>query len=90
MSLNNLGNRLSDLGRREEALAATQEAVEILKPFFLQQPLAFSSWLAIMLRNYARNAEEAGQEPDSTLVQPILDVFEAMQAQSPSEGTSNP
>jgi hypothetical protein len=29
MSLNNLGARLSDLGRREEALAAAQEAVDI-------------------------------------------------------------
>jgi hypothetical protein len=35
MSLNNLGNRLSDLGRREDALAAAQEAARIesrLKP----------------------------------------------------------
>ena len=30
MSLNNLGNRLSELGRREEALAAAREAVELL------------------------------------------------------------
>jgi tetratricopeptide (TPR) repeat protein len=29
MSLNNLGASLSQLGRREEALAATQEAVDI-------------------------------------------------------------
>ena len=29
MSLNNLGDRLSALGRREEALAASEEAVEI-------------------------------------------------------------
>jgi hypothetical protein len=29
MSLNNLANRLSDLGRREEALAAAQEAEEL-------------------------------------------------------------
>jgi tetratricopeptide (TPR) repeat protein len=29
VSLNNLGICLSDLGRREEALAATQEAVDI-------------------------------------------------------------
>jgi hypothetical protein len=47
MSLNNLGIRLSDLGRREEALAATQEAVNIsatarghaeLEPTFREVP----------------------------------------------------
>jgi tetratricopeptide (TPR) repeat protein len=31
MSLNNLGAMLSALGRREEALAATQEAVDIYR-----------------------------------------------------------
>jgi hypothetical protein len=41
VSLNNLGNRLSELGRREEALAAAQEAVAIRRQLAQQHPEAF-------------------------------------------------
>jgi hypothetical protein len=41
MSLNNLGRDLSNLGRREEALAATQETVDIYRHLAQTRPDAF-------------------------------------------------
>jgi hypothetical protein len=46
MSLNNLGAMLSNLGRREEALAATQEAVDIRRRLAQTRPDAFLPDLA--------------------------------------------
>ena len=50
-SLNNLGNRLSELGRREDALAAAQEAVEICRRLAAERPDAFRPDLAGSLNN---------------------------------------
>ena len=49
MSLNNLGNRLSDLGRREEALQAAEEAVGLYRELAAQRPDAFLPYLATSL-----------------------------------------
>ncbi|MEZ5382633.1 MAG: tetratricopeptide repeat protein [Microthrixaceae bacterium] len=38
MSLNNLGNRLSELGRRTEALEPTQEAVTLYRELAADNP----------------------------------------------------
>jgi tetratricopeptide (TPR) repeat protein len=46
MSLNNLANRLSDLGRREEALEKAQEAVRIREQLAKARPDAFLPDLA--------------------------------------------
>jgi tetratricopeptide (TPR) repeat protein len=48
---NNLGVRLSELGRREEALAATQEAVEVYGKLAQARPDAFLADLASSLNN---------------------------------------
>src|SRR5262249_60366487 len=45
-SLNNLGIRLSNLGRREDALAASQEAVDIRRRLAQTRPDAFLPDLA--------------------------------------------
>jgi tetratricopeptide (TPR) repeat protein len=47
--LHNAGKRLSDLGRREEALQAFQEAVEIRRRLAVQRPDAFLPALAASL-----------------------------------------
>ena len=78
MSLNNLGNRLSDLGRREDALAAANEAVRALRPHFLQHPAAFADWMVTMVRNYLQYAEAAGVEPDEALLAPIAEALEGL------------
>jgi nucleoside phosphorylase/tetratricopeptide (TPR) repeat protein len=49
--LNNLGARLSDLGRREEALQATQEAVGLRRTLAEHNPDAFRPDLAGSLNN---------------------------------------
>jgi tetratricopeptide (TPR) repeat protein len=49
MSLSNLGIRLSNLGRREEALAASQEAVDIYRRLAQTGPDAFLPDLATSL-----------------------------------------
>jgi len=54
LSLNNLGNRLSNLGRLDEALAASQEAVAIRRRLAENHPNAF-------LPNLARSLGGLGQ-----------------------------
>ena len=48
---------LSDLGRREEALAAAQEAVEIYRRLAAERPDAFLPDLAMSLNNLGEQAE---------------------------------
>jgi tetratricopeptide (TPR) repeat protein len=52
-ALNNLGSRLSELGRSEPALAATEEALEIFRRLADASPGAFESDLARALLNYS-------------------------------------
>ena len=54
--LNNLGNRLSDLGRREDALAAAQEAVDLYRQLAADRPDAFLPDLAMSLNNLGRQS----------------------------------
>jgi hypothetical protein len=79
-SLNNLATFLSNLGQREAALAAAQEAVAILSPFFLALPSAFAQWMATMVGNYLKYAEQSQREPDAALLVPISEKFEALQS----------
>ena len=51
MSLNNLSVRLADLGRREEALAAIEEAVTLRRQLAAARPDAFPPDLAASLNN---------------------------------------
>lgn len=60
-SLNNLGIRLSGLGRREEALAATGEAVEIRRRLAVARPDAFEPDPARALCGYDRDTPERGR-----------------------------
>jgi len=54
MSVNNLANRLSEPGRREDALAAATEAVTIRRDLARARPEAFTPNLGISLNNLAR------------------------------------
>ena len=71
MSLNNLSNCLNALGRREEALAASEEAVRILKDHFLDLPAAYAKSMQTVVRNYLRHCQAIGNEPDKALLGPI-------------------
>jgi len=64
MSLNNLGNCLSDLGRREEALEPTEEAVEIYRQLAKSNPDAFMPALATSLNTRGGTGGYRGGSPD--------------------------
>jgi len=85
--LNNLGARLSRLGRREEALDVTLEAVRIHRILAQQRPEAFRAYLAGSLNNlgialselgrreHALNATEEAVQHYRALVQQHHDAF---------------
>ena len=64
-SLNNLANRLSDLGRREEALAAAQEAAELCRALAQSRPDAFTPNLAGSLNNLALRLSGLGRREEA-------------------------
>lgn len=84
-SLNNVANHLSELGQREAALAAAQEAVSLLAPFFLALPQAFADWMVVAARNYREYAEQLNQQPDADLLLPIIEKLNALQSQTGGE-----
>ncbi|HEV8579755.1 MAG TPA: tetratricopeptide repeat protein [Thermoanaerobaculia bacterium] len=60
-----LGNRLSDLGRREDALVATREAVEIYRQLAQLRPDAFRPDLATSLNNLGNRLSDLGRREDA-------------------------
>ncbi|AEM88595.1 tetratricopeptide repeat protein [Streptomyces violaceusniger] len=60
-SLNDLSNRLGDLGRWEEALKAIEEAVEIRRGLARDRPDAFRPELAMSLNNLAVRLGKLGR-----------------------------
>ncbi len=64
-SLNNLAKFLSDLGQREEALQAAQEAVAMRRELAAQRPDAFRPDLATSLNNLANFLSELGQREEA-------------------------
>ncbi len=64
-SLNNLANRLSDLGRREDALNAAEEAVSIRRRLASERPDAFIPDLAMSLHTLAIRLLETGKANDA-------------------------
>ena len=78
MSLNNLSVFYSEVGERAEALKAAREAVEMLSPFFLNLPAGHARLMASCLRTYLQACEQNEQEPETVLLAPILQVFEAL------------
>ena len=63
--LNNLGNRLGDLGRREEALQATDEAVGLHRQLASQCPDAFLPDLASSLNNLGNRLSALGRREEA-------------------------
>ena len=62
---NNLANRLSDLGRREDALAAVEEAVRLRRTLAAARPDAFTPGLAGSLNNLANFLSALGRREDA-------------------------
>ena len=64
LSLNNLGNRYSELGRRQEALAPTEEAVKIRRELAKTNP-AFQGDLASSLTNLGVRYRNLGRRQEA-------------------------
>ena len=64
-SLNNLSVRLGNLGRREDALAAIQEAVAIRRELAAARPDAFRPALATALTNLSNQLAGLGRREDA-------------------------
>ena len=65
MSLNNQSNRLSGLGRREEALAAIDEAVTIRRALAETRPAVFASRFANSLEIQATILSALGRDAEA-------------------------
>jgi len=64
-SLNNLSNSLADLDRREEALAAVEEATRIFRILAVIRPGGFLSALADSLHNQSLRLTALGRQEDA-------------------------
>jgi len=64
-NLNNLANRLSDAGQREEALRIAGEAVKLYSELATANPDAFRPGLAICLNTLAVRLSETGQRQEA-------------------------
>jgi tetratricopeptide (TPR) repeat protein len=63
--VNNLANRLSDLGRREEALTAAEEAVRLRRTLAASRSDAFTADLAASLNNLATMLSALGRREEA-------------------------
>ena len=83
-SLFNLGGRLSELGRREDALAAAQEATDIYRRLAAARPDAFLPDLAMSLNNLGGRLSELGRREDAlAAAQEATDIYRRLAAARP-------
>ncbi len=87
---NNLANRLSELGRREEALDAAQEAAERYRELARQRTEAFTQNLAMSLNNLAAMLSGLGRREDALdVAQEAADLYRDLARQRPEAFTPN-
>ena len=72
---NNLSVRLSNLGRREEALAQAQEAVRLYQQLAAARPDAFLPDLAMSLNNLANRLSNLGRREEALAQAQEADAF---------------
>ena len=83
-SLNNLSVRLADLGRREEALAAIQEAVAIYRELAAARPDAFRPDLASSLNNLSLRLADLGRREEAlAAIQEAVAIYRELAAARP-------
>ena len=84
MSLNNLSVRLADLGRREDALAAIQEAAGIYRELAAARPDAFRPDLAMSLTNLSIRLGDLGRREDAlAAIQEAAGIYRELAARWP-------
>jgi tetratricopeptide (TPR) repeat protein len=83
-SLTNLGKVLSEMGRRAEALQATQEAVDLYRRLAAQHPDAFLPDLARSLNNLGVDLSALGRRAEALqATQEAVDLYRRLAAQHP-------
>ena len=83
-SLNTLSARLADLGRREDALAASQEAVGIFQGLAAADPDAFRPGLAMSLNTLSARLADLGRREDALAAsQEAVGIFQGLAAAGP-------
>jgi tetratricopeptide (TPR) repeat protein len=82
VSLNNLSGRLAEAGRREQGLAAIEEAVSVYRQLAAGNAAAYEPDLAMSLNNLSVRLAEAGRREQAERAQ--------QQAQSLSVDTTEP
>ena len=87
--VNNLSNRLSEVGDREGALEAVREAVEIYRGLAEKNPGAFNPVLAMSLNNLSNRLSEVGdREGALEAVREAVEIYRGLAAGNP--GAFNP
>ncbi|KAF7964708.1 hypothetical protein HWV62_3691, partial [Athelia sp. TMB] len=80
-----LSNHLSDLGRHEEALAAIQEAVRLLRTLAAERPEAFNAALAVSLNNLSLRLSNHGHHEEAlAAIQEAVKLHRALAAERPA------
>jgi hypothetical protein len=74
-SLNNQSNRLSDLGRREDALTAVDEALHLVLPVLERAHYFLPDAGLRLIQTYLTRCEEAECNPDAALTQRMYAVL---------------
>ena len=83
-SLNNLSIRLGDLGRREDALAAIQEAADTYRELAAARPDAFRPDLAMSLNNLSLRLADLGRREEAlAAIQEAADTYRELAAARP-------
>ncbi|MFC1431441.1 tetratricopeptide repeat protein [Streptacidiphilus sp. N1-3] len=84
-SLSNLGVRLSEAGRRAEALAAGQGAVEIYRRLAADNPAAHEPDLARSLSNLGVRLSQAGRRPEGLAAsEGSVEIYRRLAADNPA------
>ncbi|MGW6932823.1 tetratricopeptide repeat protein [Lentzea sp. NPDC054927] len=84
MGLNNLSVRLGELGRREEGLAAINEAVEVYRRLAEQRPDAFLPDLAMGLNNLSVDLGALGRQKEGlAAINEAVEVYRRLAEQRP-------
>jgi tetratricopeptide (TPR) repeat protein len=83
--LNNLSLRLAELGRREDALAAIAEAVEVRRELAAARPAAFRPDLASVLNNLSLRLADLGRPEDAlAAIGEAVEVYRELAAARPA------
>ena len=83
-SLNNLSVRLAGLGRREEALAAIEEAAEVYRELAAARPDAFRPALAASLNNLSLRLADLGRREEAlAAIEEAAKVYRELAAARP-------